>query len=141
MEIWAFGSSQYKPFRKVLHPIVHLHFHKPTLSSSSTSITSAEDQQHISNTIHQSFRLRNWKSALDGLYRLALSSEVPKLGALQRWVRDCNVAYEETGSVVDGGYTNIYLALLDAVMRVMIKRQSNPFSSSNTNVYSECTSL
>ena len=118
----SFHAPSNKALRKALHPIVNLHFLPDTNLTSSLSSRKDRDEQ-ISNSIHRAFRLRNWTDALEGLRKLAMSSEIPKLGALQRWVRECNVAYEDTNCTGDN-YSSIYLSLLDAVMRCMVRRQT-----------------
>ena len=132
-----FNSSSNKIIRKALHPIVNLHFVPDTNHTCSSSSSQKDKDDQISNSIHQAFRLKHWMEALEGLRKLAVSSEIPKLGALQRWVRECNVAYEETNCVGDN-YSTTYLSLLDAVMRCMIKRQ---VSSSNTSSINHASSV
>ena len=107
----VFQSAEYKPFRRALHPIVDIYFGKVK-------------KENLINIISQAFRLHDWESALSSLYELQNSdSEIPKLGTLQRWVRDCDTVNDE--HVEDSlGYSSSYLLILDAVMRVMIRRQT-----------------
>ena len=38
---------------------------------------------------------RNWERALEELDRMQADGEKPKLGSMQRWVRDCDAAGTE----------------------------------------------
>ena len=76
LDIFKNGHSKY--FRKALHPLVSYHFAKAKAT---------DNIESISNSISQAFRIRDWNVALCALRAFAAtSSEVPKLGSLQRWV-------------------------------------------------------
>ena len=108
----VFQSPDYKKFRRALHPIVDIYFGRDTCSD-----------QALSNTVSQLFRVRDWDAALRALYALISSdSEVPKLGTLQRWVRECDSMHADSAT---DQYSSTYLLVLDAVMRVMLMRQAD----------------
>lgn len=110
----VFQSTQYKPFRRALHPIVDIYFGKDK---------KGKGDHVLINLVSQAFRVHDWESALTYLYALQnCDSEIPKLGTLQRWVRECDTVND--GDDVQG-YSSTYLLILDAVMRVMIMRQTD----------------
>jgi len=110
-----FGSVAGRSFRRALHPFVLMH--QGTLQSS-------EEERSFSGRISNAFRSRNWELALSLLFEMSQSTEPLKLGALQRWVRDCDFASSlcDSDAVVDESertaMKNTALLLLDAVMRV-----------------------
>ncbi|KII84771.1 hypothetical protein PLICRDRAFT_146256 [Plicaturopsis crispa FD-325 SS-3] len=57
-----------------------------------------------------------WTDALVLLSEMRLRKQRPKLGALQRWVRDCDAASSASSSADDGGDTEV-LRVLDAILR------------------------
>jgi len=110
-----FGSVAGRPFRRALHPFV--------LMQQGTSQISEEDRS-FSGRVSNAFRSRNWELALSLLFEMSQSAEPLKLGALQRWVRDCDFASSlcdsdaAVGENEKNAMKNTALLLLDAVMRV-----------------------
>jgi hypothetical protein len=81
----------------------------------------------FSGQISTAFREKNWEKVLSLLIEMRCRGEDPKLGALQRWVRDCDVTVirqaamtpMEEKSIGSSDYeNNLAWLLLDAVMRV-----------------------
>eukprot|EP00596_Hydrurales_sp_CCMP1899_P000668 CAMPEP_0119033850 /NCGR_PEP_ID=MMETSP1177-20130426/914_1 /TAXON_ID=2985 /ORGANISM="Ochromonas sp, Strain CCMP1899" /LENGTH=520 /DNA_ID=CAMNT_0006990919 /DNA_START=129 /DNA_END=1691 /DNA_ORIENTATION=+ len=129
-----FLSADHKQFRAALHPLVVMQQHRIS-GSSLTSV--AEISQSYSARISSAFRSKNWTLSLKELYAMYHSDETPKLGALQRWVRECDFALQQQSqteglvsnssemNVIDG--RNMSLLLLDAVMRVAhVKKGLHP---------------
>lgn len=82
-----FSAPINKSFRKSLHPLVLEQYRRegkplPAIKEAS-----------LSARISTAFRRRDWAEALTLLRLMEMSNEEqPKLGALQRWVRDCDLA-------------------------------------------------
>ena len=103
-----------RKFRAALHPMVLAQqMGDPAAAAAYAAASTAADGDDRSFTgrISNALRSRNWALALTLLYDMSRSGDVLKLGSLQRWVRDCDVAADE-------GDRNVSLLLLDAVMRV-----------------------
>ena len=82
------ASGRLKPFRRALHPLlVEKNRKEGKLASSSSS-----SSQGLSSKVSDAFRRREWSTVLRLLQQMEAISEVPKLGSLQRWVRDCDQA-------------------------------------------------
>ena len=137
-----FFSSKYKAYRKALHPLVLSYRKANNITTKSINTTSTTS---LSNQITDAFRNRLWSDALVLLRTMRCSSnkdDMPKLGALQRWVRDCDVANRlnnndnssssYTSNSNSDSNTNISILLLDAVLRVMINKQHLLMSTTNT---------
>lgn len=80
------ASADFKDFRRALHPLVLEQYRREGKP------VPAHDQLGLSSRISSAFRNRDWPLALSLLRRMAQSDERPKLGAIQRWVRDCDLA-------------------------------------------------
>lgn len=121
-----FLAAQCRNFRRALHPFVLIQL-DPTRAKMhlSNGDREQEDDRSFSGRISNAFRARDWASALKLLREMSLSDEILRLGALQRWVRDCDIAATDESNS-DG--KNSSLLLLDAVMRV---GQSNKAPSSS----------
>lgn len=82
-----FSAPISKSFRKSLHPLVLEQYRregKPLPNMKEAS---------LSGRISTAFRRRDWGEALTLLRLMEMGTEEqPKLGALQRWVRDCDLA-------------------------------------------------
>lgn len=110
-----YSDAAYKPFRRALHPLVlaQMRKEKGEVNASSggiaaqaqagavsapslTALAPVADESHsLSGRISLAFRHRDWCRALTLLREMALGArqgERPKLGAIQRWVRDCDLA-------------------------------------------------
>jgi hypothetical protein len=86
----AFRAAGAKAFRRALHPLV--------LDASRREGRAAPDHPAgLSGSISCAFRDRNWPAALRMLREMAVSNERPRLGALQRWVRDCDLVLHDGG--------------------------------------------
>lgn len=77
------AAPEHKPFRRALHPFVLEQYRREGLEPPSES---------LSGRISGAFRARDWPLALSLLTQMASSGEAPKLGAMQRWIRDCDLA-------------------------------------------------
>ncbi|KAF9352427.1 hypothetical protein BGX34_012167 [Mortierella sp. NVP85] len=56
-----------------------------------------------------------WNDAMTALEEMRVRGQVPKLGALQRWVRDCDAASAKSGAFGDP----VVLRLLDSILRTV----------------------
>ena len=78
--------------------------------------------------ISQYLRDHMWEKANDSLAEMSDKSILPPLGALQRWVRDCDA--------VDGGHSIgdevAPLQVLDSILRVSCPQLISPFQPPNT---------
>lgn len=142
-----FLGIKYKNFRKALHPFVLKHRNPNNNNNNNNS------NINLSNQITEAFRNRKWIETLILLRRMRFSpnkDDMPKLGALQRWVRDCDVAnrlnnndnsaisYTSTENVTSDNNRNknTSILLLDAILRVMVNKQDllmNNNNSKNSN--------
>lgn len=106
------------------------------------------DSEHrsLSALISAAFRRKDWSEALALLTRMREEcsgdgagdeGKKPRLGALQRWVRDCDLAgaeeEKEGGEGGGGAGKNMSLLLLDAVLRVAaLQSPSSPRPASSS---------
>ena len=131
-----FNDATNKPFRKAMHPLV---LHKKSISSLGDGVVTdgsvQEASASLSNRISSCLRIRDWVGALTTLRELESTPEVmPKLGSLQRWVRDCDILSRTSPAAEEGAAAtsldpslppakptdkNTSILLLDAVLRVM----------------------
>jgi len=122
-----FLSVDCKELRHALHPLVLLAQRKDSPhttnaaaaapSSASASASSAgptAPTQSYTQRISTSFRAGQWAAALKELHAMRVGPERPKLGTIQRWIRDCDLA--RAGGESDGENTS--WLLLDATMRL-----------------------
>jgi hypothetical protein len=89
-----FASSIFKSFRRALHPLV-LEKNRKEGKVLNTCI----DRQGLSSKVSDAFRRHDWRSALCLLKQLEDSTELPKLGSMQRWVRECDLAAQDVQEV------------------------------------------
>ena len=89
-----FASSIFKSFRRSLHPLV-LEKNRKEGKVLNTCI----DRQGLSSKVSDAFRRHDWRSALCLLKQLEDSTELPKLGSMQRWVRECDLAAQDVQEV------------------------------------------
>jgi hypothetical protein len=122
-----FRSKLYKQFRSALHPLIQelngtgtKHTSQPTnlpavavvssqlqVDSNETSVT--QHKAGFSGRISTHFQLEEWTLALEVLEEMRLAKQAPKLGALQRWVREADLAPFE-----------LRFPLIDAILRVVV---------------------
>ena len=57
------------------------------------------ESSSFSSRISAAFRLKRWAAAYDLLLGMRVAGESPKLGALQRWVRDCDLKGGEADTI------------------------------------------
>lgn len=118
-----FSSESLKPLRKSLHPLV-THTFKRTGNLHCSSVDILQSNHTISNVVSHCFRTGDYTGALSALYSLTTEEEldthlIPRLGSLQRWVRDCDVASLTLSAVGQNNDLNeMSLLLLHAVLRV-----------------------
>lgn len=117
-----FFSAELKEFRHALHPFVLLSQQKDGNASSSRADGTTVDQggaatsASYSQRISSAFRANNWHLALKELHAMRVDgTEKPKLGTIQRWVRDCDLA-RMSNHTAEG--ENLCWLLLDATMRL-----------------------
>jgi len=123
-----FNDEESKGFRRALHPlVVHTYKLRTVASKANAAILRQGDQgssavslsvSTVSNRISNCFRNKDYSGALDFLFHITNNSEaddsvVPKLGSLQRWVRDCDLT-NPTPDEYSGQKNNAVASLLDA---------------------------
>lgn len=129
-----FSSDRHKPFRKALHPLVTHTYQRGSKAgkaiAADTDAIFAEtltNKNSISNVVSNCFRTGDYTGALAALYSLTVDDDLdshmlPRLGSLQRWVRDCDVASLALSSAASGNVSQdlgeLSLLLLHAVLRV-----------------------
>jgi hypothetical protein len=128
-----FHSAKCRAFRKSLNPFVH----NLNSGDEGDKCTKISLSARISNAFHR----RDWNLALMLLYEISKSDEIVKLGALQRWVRDCDLPNHSThasdsSDAIDSASDDedrkrVSMLLLDAVMRVGIASTRVSVSSNN----------
>ena len=157
-----FADEESKSFRRALHPLV-VHTYKlrtvgnktnavQRLGGEQSSVLATLSISTISNRISNSFRNKDYAGVLNFLHQVTSSATVdcdevavPKLGSLQRWVRDCDL----TNPPPDDAHNPVYkailpssleafdvkemsLLLLHAVLRVTNVSRNKPISPINT---------
>jgi hypothetical protein len=78
------ASSRLKPFRRALHPLL--------LAKNRQEGKVATSLHGLSSKVSDAFRRHEWSTVIRLLRQMEATSEVPKLGSMQRWVRDCDLA-------------------------------------------------
>ena len=135
-DVTRFLSFEMKEFRHALHPLVHFTQQKdkqveplpahvgksllppPTNNDMSLSVCT---EQSYSQRISSLFRANQWTKALTALHSMRTESqERPKLGTIQRWVRECDLV-RVSG---EAGCENLSWLLLDATMRLQDSAKS-----------------
>ena len=167
-----FNTPDNKLFRKAMHLFVLLYAFsskKSNLDLNGSNLVQAFQKciidSSFSNRISSHLRCGQWKLALKLLNEMFDSDEIPKLGSLQRWVRECDVdgyvisktktgdPQEESSRSVETVATAIGLKLLErnvyanplsrqllyAVMRVMRNRYAPTNSTGNAVGSSLCS--
>eukprot|EP00053_Salpingoeca_punica_P017180 m.164556 g.164556 ORF g.164556 m.164556 type:complete len:687 (+) comp17139_c0_seq1:31-2091(+) len=81
----AFASPEAKAFRRAMHPVV-----LEAKRRAGGRVHTAE-QLSLSSRISAAFRCHEWEHVVVLLRALAQSDERPRLGAMQRWVRSCDM--------------------------------------------------
>lgn len=133
----TFRSKEFKGLRASLHPLVleltGANKNKPTPNGNLPT-------GGFSGRISAHLIANEWLDALKELHKMYIAKQAPKLGALQRWVRDADLAPAE-----------LRFPLIDAVLRVVenvnIKSQydqrtsESPVSDLTKHVNPVCKSL
>lgn len=171
-----FNEEESKPFRRVLHPLVVHTFKLRTVGNKTNAAILRQGDQcsalatlsvsTISNRISNCFRNKDYSGALSFLHQITNNSEsddslVPKLGSLQRWVRDCDLINPTIDESCNSGTTaqtsilgtvdvkEMSLLLLHGVLRVtnivkqkhaqlpvtVLSRQPTKLQADNKNMY------
>ncbi|KAJ3215945.1 hypothetical protein HDU67_010176 [Dinochytrium kinnereticum] len=92
----------FKPLRAMLHKLVK--------AASDSGINAGST---LSGRISEAISDKRWKESLQGLLEMREKGMKPKLGALQRWVRDCDAA----NSFKKNGRDQEVLEVLDSILR------------------------
>lgn len=128
-DLELFRSKRLKALRAALHPLV-LELtakKKPIINSSSVLSANKPLVGGFSGRISAHFLANAWFPALQELNAMRIANQAPKLGSLQRWVRDADLAPIE-----------LRYPLIEAVLRVVTvasgkSRQLTDKSSSADN--------
>jgi hypothetical protein len=113
-----FRSIELKALRTSLHPLVLEQLHKQGIKKNIPN-------SHIGYTGQVSLHLSssNWLDALHILDIMRYTKSPPKLGALQRWIRDADLAPNE-----------LRFPLIDAILRVIPSNNNNNNNSDNMEI-------
>ena len=84
--------SRFRPLRTAMFPLGGGASTSAGSGSSSGAATAASFTAGVVAKISSAVSDGRWRDAMLGLKALQVSGEVPKLGSVQRWVRDCDVA-------------------------------------------------
>jgi len=98
-----FASPAAKELRRALHPLVRAVASAGGGGGGGGGGGAGEEERGLPRRASLALRARDWPAALDALRALAASRERPRLGAMQRWVRDCDLARGGGGGGSDGG--------------------------------------
>jgi len=111
-----YSMSTMKPIRLAMHRLL-----ESQVLSSSSSTSSSLNSLHESIT--RSLRLGDWSIALELLANLREMGIIPKLGTLQRWVRECDGVMDISSTNIDLVNTSdqddrqLCLRVLDSILR------------------------
>ncbi|KAK9721878.1 hypothetical protein K7432_003107 [Basidiobolus ranarum] len=98
----VFRSKACKPLRAVVHQLQQ--------AATATTGTGTTQSGRISDALTDG----RWGDAMIALEEMRSRNKVPKLGALQRWVRDCDAASAKEG----GTFGDVHvLRVLDSILR------------------------
>ncbi|RYH14667.1 hypothetical protein EON65_33255 [archaeon] len=109
-DLEVFRSKRLKALRAALHPLVLELTSKNKMSTNST-IASAANRPIVggfSSRISAHFLANAWFEALQELNAMRIARQTPKLGSLQRWIRDADLAPVE-----------LRYPLIEAILRVV----------------------
>eukprot|EP00288_Rhodomonas_lens_P002791 CAMPEP_0177728830 /NCGR_PEP_ID=MMETSP0484_2-20121128/21096_1 /TAXON_ID=354590 /ORGANISM="Rhodomonas lens, Strain RHODO" /LENGTH=373 /DNA_ID=CAMNT_0019241641 /DNA_START=88 /DNA_END=1205 /DNA_ORIENTATION=+ len=98
----GFKGKEYKSLRAALHALRQSEGASMVLGFGKHNIS-------LSQVVSDALRDQRWSDALSGLHKMRTQRQIPKLGAVCRWVRECDAAGE-------GGNSDAML-VLDAVLR------------------------
>ncbi|KAF9577041.1 hypothetical protein BGW38_008009, partial [Lunasporangiospora selenospora] len=98
-----FRSKACKPLRAVVHQLQQ--------TATATTGTGQTPIGRISDALVDG----RWADAMIALEEMRTRNQVPKLGALQRWVRDCDAASAKSGAFGDP----VVLRVLDSMLRTV----------------------
>ncbi|ORY52358.1 hypothetical protein BCR33DRAFT_655362 [Rhizoclosmatium globosum] len=99
----AMKAPVFKPLRAVLH----------TLRQQAASQAGIGAGSSLAGKVSDAISDQRWQDAMDVLSEMRAQKQFPKLGALQRWVRDCDAAANTTTQQRD----QVVMRVLDAVLR------------------------
>ncbi|KAF9432323.1 hypothetical protein BGZ76_010962 [Entomortierella beljakovae] len=99
----VFRSKSCKALRAVVHQLQH-----------TATATTGMGQTPIGR-ISDALVDGRWNDAMTALEEMRSKGQIPKLGALQRWVRDCDAASAKSGAFGDP----VVLRVLDAILRTV----------------------
>ncbi|KAI9351283.1 hypothetical protein BDR26DRAFT_815797, partial [Obelidium mucronatum] len=99
----AMKSPVFKPLRAVLH----------SLRQQAASHAGIGAGSSLAGKVSDAISDQRWQDAMDTLSEMRAQKQFPKLGALQRWVRDCDAAANTTTQKRD----QVVMRVLDAVLR------------------------
>jgi hypothetical protein len=112
-----FTSPMYRPVRAALYKVMQSGVWQgssaPTTSSSALPTRSA--QPSTFEQIAMALRLGDWEAAVSQLRVVASTKVVPKLGTLQRWVRECDGVF--TSDKAHTEESQGAMKCLDAILR------------------------
>ena len=105
----AYALTEFRPVRAALHKLLQsgvLQGLGGVPSSASASSLSAQSSSFVTTpSIHEqiatALRLGDWQVAVSSLRELQQTGIIPKLGTLQRWVRECDGVF--TDNLLDKG--------------------------------------
>lgn len=129
-----FRSKELKLLRQALHPLITEMIQPSNNNNNSTHPTTISTESHnargsFSGRITSHFIAREWEDALQLLREMRLNGSTPKLGSLQRWIRDADLAPP-----------HLRFPLIDAVLRVLEKTKSTPTTASAPHMTTSTTS-
>eukprot|EP01130_Rhizamoeba_saxonica_P018230 TRINITY_DN9056_c0_g1_i1.p1 TRINITY_DN9056_c0_g1~~TRINITY_DN9056_c0_g1_i1.p1 ORF type:complete len:477 (-),score=106.42 TRINITY_DN9056_c0_g1_i1:44-1474(-) len=105
-----FCSPHVKQIRTLMYPLQKY----MSVSKSKPRNKSRVEKSGLSNLITEALRNKNWIEAKKHMDMMRVTNEVPKIGAVQRWVRDCDAVGDDSPSM---------LRTLDAVIRLSLYSQ------------------
>lgn len=114
-----FRTKEYKLLRTALHPLV-LELTNANKKNDKNQPMNQPIQGGYSGRISAHFMANAWLDALHELHAMRKAKQSPKLGALQRWVRDADLAPVE-----------LRFPLIEAVLRVVMLASTSSSAASN----------
>ncbi|KAI8612041.1 hypothetical protein BC830DRAFT_1138583 [Chytriomyces sp. MP71] len=99
----ALRGTHFKPLRAVLH----------SLRTGAAAHAGIGAGTSLAGKVSDAVSDHRWQDAMDALSEMRAQRQYPRLGALQRWVRDCDAVASTTTHRRDG----IVMRVLDAILR------------------------
>eukprot|EP00040_Diaphanoeca_grandis_P005105 m.31408 g.31408 ORF g.31408 m.31408 type:complete len:484 (-) comp16453_c0_seq1:70-1521(-) len=118
-----FFSKRCKLLRVAMHTFMNSGIVQPGGNSGSTKIPS------LSLQISESLRLGDWDVVVSLLAKMRETKEVPKLGSVCRWVRECDALFNQLPT--DKGGATSFTAL-DAILRTADAQQVGSIGNSSS---------